>query len=47
MSPDRRQKQPDTHDLDHPFDVIAKHMQAHFGADMLDGSGEKMRCSHP
>lgn len=36
-----------THNVNHPFQVIGQNMQAHLGADPVNGPGQEMAVSHP
>lgn len=44
---DRGHQSLNSDDLHHPFHVVGKNMQAHFGTDSLQGSGQEMRGPHP
>ena len=47
MSPDGLQERLDAEDLDHPFDVVGEHIEAHLGADPLFRPSKEVGRTHP
>ena len=47
MYPDALQERFDTHDLDHPHDVVGEPMKAHLSVELLLCLGQEMGGAHP
>ena len=40
-------ERPDAEDIDHPLEVIGKHLQTHFSFDLFKRLGQEMGAAHP